>query len=198
MWNGPNCASTTCKTIQVSPQINCDSVYANYSYQADPQVPNKLHFFASSNYPILDQVWTIKRLNGPAGTPSVVLHQNNPSYLFPDTGYYSVCMRVITLGSCVKEVCKTIHIAQVANACVLQAYPNPTSTQVNVNIALTQPEMIHAYVYNSQNVLVRDKHQQGVSGNNIVTIPVNDLPAGLYHIKFIYGNHVCYATFQKL
>ena len=28
--------------------------------------------------------------------------------------------------------------------------------------------------------LVREKHQQGVSGNNLVTMPVNDLPAGIY------------------
>ena len=30
VWNGPNCASTTCKTIQVSPQINSDSVRELY------------------------------------------------------------------------------------------------------------------------------------------------------------------------
>ena len=198
VWNGPNCASTTCKTIQVSPQINCDSVHVNYTYQPDPQVPNKLRFFANSNTPILDQTWTIKRLNGPAGTPTVILHQNNPTYLFQDTGYYSVCLRAVTLGGCVKEVCKTIHIAQVANSCILQAYPNPTSTVINVNVTLPQAEMIHAYIYNSQNILVREKHQQGVSGNNLVTMPVNDLPAGIYHIKLIYGNSVCYATFQRL
>ncbi len=198
VWRGPNCASTTCKTVQVTQQVICDSVHVNYTYQSDPQVPNKLYFYANSNYPILDQTWTIKRLNGPAGTPSVILHQNNPSYVFPDTGYYSVCLRAITLGGCIKEVCKTIHITQIANACILQAYPNPASTMVNVNVTLTQPEMIHAYVYNSQNVLVRDKHQQGVTGNNTVTIPVNDLPAGMYHIKLIYGNHICYAAFQKL
>jgi len=58
--------------------------------------------------------------------------------------------------------------------------------------------MIHAYVYNSTNVLVREKHQQGVTGNNLVTINVNDLPSGMYTIKFIYGNRTCYARFQKL
>jgi len=198
VWRGPNCASTTCKEIRVQAQVNCDSVRVSYVYQADPQIPNKIHFYANSNIPIVDQTWTIKRLNGPPGIPSVILHQDNPTYLFQDTGYYDVCLRAVTLGGCVKEVCKIIHITQVSNACMLQAYPNPTSNLINVNVTLNQPEMIHAYVYTTQNVLVKEKHQQGVSGNNIVTMNVNDLPAGMYTIKLIYGNRTCYARFQKL
>ena len=198
VWRGPNCTSTTCKTIQVTPQINCDTVHVTYSYQPDTQVPNKIHFYANSNVPILDQTWTITRLPISTGGSTVTLHQNNPVYLFQDTGYYRVCLRAITLGGCVKEYCSVIHITQVSNACLLQAYPNPATNVVNVNVTLTQPGMIDAYVYNSLNVLVREKHQQGVTGNNVVTININDLPVGLYRIKLIYGNHICYALFQKL
>ncbi len=198
VWRGPNCASTTCKTVQVTQQINCDSVHVNYTYQSDPQVPNKLHFYANANVPIIDQTWTITKL--PLGSPgtTITLHQNNPTYLFQDTGYYKVCLRAVTLGGCIKEICKTIHITQVSNACLLQAYPNPATNVVNVNVTLTQAGMIDAYVYNSLNVLVKEKHQLGVPGNNVVNININDLPAGLYRIKLIYQNHVCYALFQKL
>ena len=198
VWRGPNCASTNCRTVQIPPQINCDSAHVTYTYQADPQVPNKIHFFANSNFPILDQTWTITRLPAAAGTNPVILHQNNPVYLFQDTGYFRVCLRAVTLGGCVKEYCSTIHITQVANACVLQAFPNPATSTVSVNVTLTQPGMIDAYMYNSQSVLVREKHQQGATGANTVTFAVNDLPAGSYTIKLIYGNHVCYAPFQKL
>ena len=198
VWRGPNCASTTCKTVQVTQQINCDSVHVNYTYQSNPQVPNKIHFYANANVPIIDQTWTITKL--PLGSPgtTVTLHQNNPTYLFQDTGYYRVCLRAVTLGGCIKEVCKIIHITQVSNACLLQAYPNPATNVVNVNVTLTQTGMIDAYVYNSLNVLVKEKHQLGVPGNNVVSININDLPAGLYRIKLIYQNHVCYAVFQKL
>ncbi len=198
VWRSATCASTTCKTVVVQQQINCDSAHVAFYYQPDPQVPNKIHFYATTNIPILDQTWTITRLPVAAGTSPVTLHQNNPTYLFQDTGYYRVCLRAVTLGGCIKEYCSVIHITQVANACVLQAYPNPASSLVNVNVVLTQPEMINAYVYNSLNVLVREKHQQGVTGNNIVSISVYDLPAGMYTIKLIYGNHICHATFQKL
>ncbi len=198
VWRGPNCAATTCKEIRVQPQINCDTAHVNYSYQANPLVPNKIHFYANSTLPVLNQTWTITRLNGTATTPPVILNQNNPVYLFRDTGTYRVCLRAVILGGCVKEYCNIIRIQQVSNACELQAYPNPASSMVNVNVTLSQPEMIYAYVYNSLNVLVLDKRQQGFAGNNLVSLNVTPLAAGLYTIKLVYGNSVCYARFQKL
>jgi hypothetical protein len=69
---------------------------------------------------------------------------------------------------------------------------------INVNVSLTQPEMIHAYVYNTLNVQVRDKSQQGSTGNNVVSINVNDLVPGLYTIRVVYGNRTCYAKFNKI
>jgi hypothetical protein len=148
--------------------------------------------------PILDQTWTITRLNGTVTLPPVILHQNNPVYLFQDTGLYRVCLRAITLGGCVKEYCNNIHIQQVSSACELQAIPNPASTNVYVNVYLTQPQVIHASIYNNLNVLVMDKTQQGITGNNVVSFNINTLSAGQYTIRLVYGNNVCYARFQKL
>jgi PKD repeat protein len=195
VWRGPNCASTSCKEVRVLPQINCDSAHASYSFQRNPQVPNKIQFYANATLPILDQTWTITKL--PAGA-TIILHQNNPVYLFQDTGYYRVCLRAVLTGGCVKEYCNYIRIEQVSNACELQAFPNPASSAVNVNVYLTQAEMIHAYIYNSQNILVLDKNQQGFSGNNMVTINISNLAAGQYTIRLVYGNRVCYARFAKL
>ncbi len=197
-WRGPNCASTTCKEIRVLPQINCDSIHVSYIYQRDPRVPNKIYFHANSNFPLLDQFWTITKLSS-ATTPPVILHQSNPVYVFQDTGSYRVCLRAITLGGCVKEYCTNIRIEHVVNSvCELQAYPNPTSSLINVNVALTQPAIIYAYIYNALNVLVKSKQQQGNTGNNIVTMNVNDLAPGLYTIKMVYGGKTCYARFTKL
>jgi PKD repeat protein len=197
-WRGPNCASTTCKEIRVMPQINCDSIRIGYAYQRDPLLPNKVYFNANASWPILDQIWTITKLSL-ASQPPVVLHQNNPAYLFRDTGYYRVCLKAITLGGCVKEYCNVIRIERVVNTvCELQAFPNPASSLVNVNVSLTQSEIIHAYVYNTLNVLVRDISQQGSTGNNAVSIKVNDLVPGLYTIRIVYGNKTCYAKFNKI
>ncbi len=198
VWRSSTCASTTCRVIQVAPQFNCDSIHVSYTYQFDAYAHNKVYFYANANYPILDQTWTIKRL--PNGSP-VTLHQNNPSYIFQDTGYYSVCLRAVTLGGCIKEYCSTIHITQIGggtNACTLSIYPNPASSVIILSVALTAPEMINVYVYNTMNVLVMEKHQQGVVGNNSVTLNVANLVAGMYTMKVVYGNHICYAQFQKL
>ncbi|MEI9957886.1 MAG: PKD domain-containing protein [Ferruginibacter sp.] len=197
-WRSAACATTTCKEIRVLPQINCDSIHVGYTYQKDPIVVNKLYFYANANWTILDQTWTITKI-APATTTPVILHQNNPVYVFTDTGYYNVCLKAITSGGCVKEYCSVIHIEHVSsNVCELQAYPNPTNDIVNVNVSLTQAGPIDAYVYNSLNVQVKDKHIQGVVGNNVVSISLSGLTAGIYTIKVLYGGRYCYAKFTKL
>jgi PKD repeat protein len=195
-WRGPNCASTTCKEIRVLPQINCDSIHVSYAYQRDPLLSNRIYFHANTNFPLLDQTWTISKLS--STTPPVILHQNNPVYVFGDTGYYRVCLKAVTLGGCVKEYCNIIRIENIAPLCILQVFPNPATNLINVAVQLTQPETIHAYVYNALNVLVKEKNQQGVTGNNFVAININDLVPGLYSIKVIYGGKTCYARFSKL
>jgi hypothetical protein len=198
VWRSNTCASTTCKEIRVLPQINCDTAHVSYTYQRNTQMPNKIQFFAHATLPILDQVWYIYKLNGTVALPPVILHQNDPVYIFQDTGYYRVCLRATLQGGCVKEYCNYIRIEQVSPVCLLQVFPNPATVAVNVIVTLTQPEMIHAYVYNSLNVLVMQYNQQGNTGANTVTFNVGQLTAGQYTIKLIYGNSVCYGIFQKL
>ena len=161
-------------------------------------MPNKIQFFAHATLPILDQVWYIYKLNGTVALPPVILHQNDPVYIFQDTGYYRVCLKATLQGGCVKEYCNYIRIEQVSPVCLLQVFPNPATVAVNVIVTLTQPEMIHAYVYNSLNVLVMQYNQQGNTGANTVTFNVGQLTAGQYTIKLVYGNSVCYGIFQKL
>lgn len=200
VFRNNNCVSTTCKEITINPQIICDSIHVTYQATRDAYVPNKYYFYAISNYPLLQERWTFTRISPVPAPAPVVLYQNNPVYVFQDTGVYRVCLRAITLGGCVKEYCDNIHVTQVLNTtqCMLQAYPNPATNIVNVNVQLQSPEMIHAYVYNVLNVVVREKHQQGLIGNNIVSISLENLVPGWYTIKLIYGNKTCYARFQKI
>lgn len=200
VYRNAGCASTTCHTITIGYPVNCDSVHVNYTYQADPSFPNKLFFHAVSNFPINDQTWTITKLPATTTVPPVTIHQNNPYYIFADTGLYRVCLRAVTLNGCIREYCQVIHITQVAttNVCNLQPYPNPGTSSVSVNVYLGLPQMIDVYVFNSMNVLVREKHQQGTTGNNVVTIATGDFVPGIYTMKVIHGNDICYAQFVKL
>lgn len=198
VWRGPDCASTTCHDLNVLPQINCDTAHIGYTFVRGNNVPNNVQFFANATLPIIDQVWIITKADSTVATPPVILHQNNPVYLFQDTGYFRVCLKATLQGGCVKEYCNYIRIEQVSSACLLQAFPNPATSIVAVNLFLTQPEMIHATVYNSLNVVVLTHDQQGNTGNNLVTLNINSLVPGQYTIRLVYGNRVCYARFQKL
>nr|MBP9099115.1 PKD domain-containing protein [Ferruginibacter sp.] len=200
VFRNAGCASTTCRNVTALTPVNCNNINVSYNYQRDPVVTNKLYFQAVSNYTIVSQTWTIKKMATTPGTATVTLLQNNPSYVFQDTGMYRVCLRAVTLGGCIKEYCREIYIQQLftPSNCNLQVYPNPVTSLLNLNIYLTQPQMLDVYIYNSQNVLVREKHQQGFTGTNIVTVPVANLVAGSYTVKVIRGNSVCYAQFVKL
>ena len=69
---------------------------------------------------------------------------------------------------------------------------------MNVSVQLTSPELIHAYLYTMQSVLLSQTEQQGSAGTNIITINTQNLAAGTYTIELIYGNRTCFAKFQKL
>ncbi len=192
------CASTTCKPISTGLCFSCNNVWVRYSYVRDPNMPNRLYFHGQSNYPITSETWTFTKISPASTIPPVVLNQFDPVFVFPEPGYYRVCLRAITYGGCVKEYCEVIYIGQVNTACTLQSYPNPTHNTISVNVVETTSEMIHVYIYNSLNILVGQKDQQGYIGSNIVTVNVETLLPGTYTMRVIYGNHVCYSQFQKI
>jgi PKD repeat protein len=192
-----SCVSEICKNVIIPSQENCNGIHLNYTYQKDPSIPNKIFFYAVSDFSTGDQNWTITRVYNATQHP-VILRQKNPAYVFYDTGYYQVCLKVSALGGCSKEYCRTIRIERVAQLCDFQTYPNPANSLLNVAVHLLQKERIQVLVYNAMNVLVKEIKQEGNIGNNTVTINIKDWLPGLYSIKVIYGNNSCYSRFTKL
>jgi len=196
----PTCSSTTCRNIVVRPPFSCDSVSVSFTSRKDSFYKNKVYFSTQTNYPVLDETWTITRLPQTATTMPVIIHRYNPSYYFRDTGTYSVCLRAVTLGGCVKESCDTIHIDTLVagpNPCFLQVYPNPTSSQINISLSLNQPDVIHVYVYNYMNLRVQEMHVSGSAGWNTIGMYVGNLMPGYYFVRVVYGNSTCFGRFFK-
>ncbi len=197
-----NCSRTQCDSIIVTgnttPAVNCDSIHLDIVYHADTYIPNKLFFFGNSTVPMLHQRWTFTQLSGTGST--VVVNQNNPDHLFTDTGYYSVCVRGEYANGCIKEYCELIYISSVTATaqCILSAYPNPANNQVSSNLQLEQPGLITATVYNLQGMVLLQTTQNGIAGNNLVTLNIQNLVPGIYTIRFVYGNKICFTRFQKL
>lgn len=190
------CASTTCKPITTGLCFSCNNVWVRYSYVRDPNMPNKFYFHGQSNYPITSEQWTFTKIS-PDSTQPVVINQFDPVYTFTSPGYYRVCLRAVTYGGCVKEYCEVIYIGTINTACTLTSYPNPAHSTISVNVVETAPEVIHVYIYNSLNILMLQRDQQGFVGSNIVTMNIENLIAGTYTMRVVYGNHVCYSQFQK-
>ncbi len=197
-----NCIKTKCDSIRVlAPSTpNCNNVIMSYSYVSDSLYQNRIRFTAISNIPTISQTWTITKIPTTATSGNIIINQNNPTYAFLDSGNYRVCLRGTFAGGCIKEYCSTIHInynTPTLNTCNLQLFPNPASSTVNGTITLAQPLMLNAFVYNTLNMVVAQKQQQGAVGVNIVSVNIATLPTGLYLYRLYYGNQVCNATFMK-
>ena len=197
VYRSSTCVSTSYKIAETGTCFSCNNIWVKYEFKHESSISNTFYFHAISNYPILSQTWVITKLNIGSSTP-VTLTQANPVYTFTEPGDYRVCIRAQTYGGCVKEYCEVIHITSANTACTLTSYPNPSTNQVSVALQLTSPQMIHVYIYNSLNILMKQKEQQGTTGNNIVTTNIEGLTPGWYTIKVIYGNKVCYSKFQKI
>ena len=193
------CTATSCMVVQVPQGINCNNIVIGFTDTRDSLTPNRITFHATSNAPIIDQVWTITRIPLMPGTGTVSIHAVNPVYIFPDTGSYNVCLHATFAGSCVKEYCRVIHITSPTSptACSLQLYPNPATSSINAVVILPSAMLIHASIYNTMNMLVAQKEQQGAVGTNTVNINIGSLAAGVYTLQLVYGNQVCHATFIK-
>lgn len=197
VYKSSTCASTSQKIAETGACFNCNNTWLKYEYKREAATSNKIYFHALSNHPIVSQTWVITKLSLTTQVP-VILVQNNPVYVFNEPGDYRVCLKTVTAGGCVKEYCDVIHIASSNTNCVVTAYPNPTHSQVSIAVQMAHPEMIHVYIFNSLNILVKQKDQQGNAGNNIVTTNIEGLIPGWYSVKIVYGNRICYSRFQKI
>lgn len=195
--SSPVCVSTSHQLAETGTCFSCNNIWVKYQYTKESVSSNKFFFHTLSNYPVLSQTWTITKLNV-SGATVVTLTGMNPDYTFKEPGDYVVCLRAVTYGNCVKEYCEVIHIIAPNSVCTLTSYPNPASNQVTLSLQLTESVIIHVYIYNSLNILVKQKDQQGFSGNNVITTNIEGLVPGSYIVKVIYGNRICYAKFQKL
>lgn len=198
---GNNCSRTYCDSIfvpgNVLPPLHCDSFRLAYGYRRDNYMPNKLFFFATGNAPVYNQQWTFTSLNG---NSTVTINQNNPVYVFPDTGLYRVCVTGSFSNNCTRQYCDEVNIFSTStpSQCILQAYPNPAHHSVFFNVHLNTPGIISSTVFNSQGMPVMQFTQTGVTGNNLVALGIQNLVPGFYTVRILHNGRVCFTRFQKI
>ncbi|MBY0476751.1 MAG: PKD domain-containing protein [Chitinophagaceae bacterium] len=195
VYRSNECASTTCKEVVIG-QLNCEQTYVKFEYQRlNPPIGNAIKFTAVSNQPLVSQRWTIQKSN--SNTP-VIIHTNNPTYIFQDTGLYKVCLRAVTANGCVKEFCETIRIQQIPVACTLQVTPNPATTTVNFKVQVEVSQTVTASIIDITGVRKAIFYLNAAVGVNSFALPVSTLPAGYYTLEVKVGNRICLGRFQKI
>jgi PKD repeat protein len=197
------CVREVCRTVIVQHPNICNLFVNFYSYRdtlSTTPVAFLYHFVNTSN-PI-NSTDSIRWTFGDGSSSSVV----NPVHAYAQPGTYLVCLRIQkrnsngTLSNCIRQMCHYVYVGQVISPsnCTLQLFPNPVTTVVNVNLYLPQPQMIDVYIYSFSNVLVGEKHQQGFTGNNTVSVSTANLLPGIYRMRVVRGNNICHAYFIKI
>ncbi len=192
------CHDTTRHNVQVfgAPRDSCT---ASYTYITDSLHPNQLSFTAISNQTIVSQTWYIHSFDS---SHHAVLTTMNPTHIFPDTGSYSVCLRIVTNTGCIKSYCSVITIhstgQRIANN-LIPSYPNPASgSTVSLRLVLEQDSRVRITIYNTSGNAVYTNERNAGQGMNTITIPVSGLQRGQYFIDIQYGRERKRSIFQKL
>lgn len=188
-----NCVKEWCHVITVGSPNSCALVAG---FATSVIGVNSYHFQnTSTGLSPTDSIrWTFGD-----GTSS---NQLNPTHTYAQPGRYNVCLRIqkrlsaTSLSNCVKEICHVVEPMTIAT-CHLP-YPNPATNYISVQVPLLQNQMVHVYIYNTSNILVKETHQQGFTGTNLVSVVIGDLVPGVYSMKVIHTNISCNSSFVKL
>jgi hypothetical protein len=83
------------------------------------------------------------------------------------------------------------------NSKEISIYPNPASTNINVNYNSTNNQQIQLQVYNNQGTLLLTKRVSTIAGNNNIPINVSNFSTGAFVLKVITKTNTSTAQFIK-
>jgi len=159
---------------------------------------NKVAFTALGSHASDPQHWAFVKI--PDSNATSVMNQNNPTYIFPYTGYWWVYLSIYSVPGFTMQAQKLIYITaadSIAGNAIL-TYPNPATNEVHVDINLSMNNTIIANVFGVYGNKILTKQIAGSGGNNQVIIPVQNLATGIYYIEIKYGDKTKHGRFLKM
>ncbi len=152
------------------------------------------------NQTIQSQHWMIYNVRNPQD--SFASDQVNPVYWASDSGYYVVCLNIVTVAGCNQQYCNSIYLPAFSNVDSLigtvYTFPNPAVGELNFRLQLDHSERIRLSIYTSQGIPVMTRLENGIQGTNSFTLPVRQLHPGQYFLDMQYGNKRSRSIFLKL
>lgn len=185
-------------TTIVPPPVTCSS---SFTYRIDSLHPSQVSLYGNA-LPFSDSTsysWMISSDSATATPPitPVILIGRQTVFTFPDTGTYEVILSTTSPSGCTSYAAQVIQISQ-SGSDHLIAYPDPVRDVVHVNLFLQQAGPIHITLFGATGNLMGGEQTAGVRGLNILSIPVRNLPTGIYFMHLQYGKTSSESRFQKL
>jgi hypothetical protein len=174
-----------------------DTCTINFTAVPKDHKPNQYVFTVIDGKEYESISWTIM---GPDSLFAGPYHGPSFSYTFPDTGYYAVYVTADKRSGCAVSNGQYVQIDSLSGPSghYINSYPNPATTQVTLNVMLDQNTAVDIRVYNSMGGLVLSRSVSGYPGSNEITLPIANLPVGLYYIELQYGETILRSKVQKL
>jgi PKD repeat protein len=197
------CSSQSCVTINpqdsvaTQPPPPPDTCTIAFTAVQNGQTPNQ-YVFALVDGERYDSIsWTII---GPDSLFAGPYSNRSFTYTFPDTGYYDVYVTAEAQPGCWVSNGQAIHIdsVQLGSGHSITSYPNPATTQVTLNVTLDSYTTIDVRVYNSMGGLLLTRIVNGDPGVNQITLPIANLPPGVYYVELESRDLTLRSKFQKL
>jgi PKD repeat protein len=195
-FNGTDsCTSSTTDTVYVTGRPTCN---VPFFYFHNPAHPGQVTFVAQDSTVSDSLTWVIWRPNDTLNT--VILHGQQPTHIFTDTGCYNVTLYTTTLSGCHGMTQQWICIDSLGNGGnnFITAYPNPAPGQTFLDVQLDEQHMININIFNSMGHMVLIRKQAGYAGMNHITLPTASLPKGIYYVQVQYGGITKRSKIQKL
>lgn len=197
-----SCSAQSCVTINpqdsvpTQPPPPPDTCTIGFTAVQKANKPNEYTFTIIDSKEYDSVFWTIM---GPDSLSAGPYRGPRFTYTAPDTGFYYVYVSAEKRAGCAVSNVQVIHIDSIpARGHNIASYPNPATTQVGLTVTLTSYTNIDVRVYNSMGVLALTQTVSGYPGNNQITLPIGNLPAGIYYIELQYGDTILRSKVQKL
>lgn len=197
-----SCQSYAQEVVTVDSSITPLACSVSFSATFDSSSARTIHF---QSYPVPDSVVSAQ-WNIVSGDSNYVYNLTglDPTLTVGDTGIYIVTLQTQSASGCTAYAQNQIDVTgskwmSTPNDTVarIQSYPNPATDFVNLKVNLKKAGPISITIFSAMGSQVGVVQTSGASGDNQVSIPVKNLPQGIYFMHIQSGNTSSQSRFQK-